>query len=212
MQRWWGITAPLHLKDNPLSYFENLPTKAPLLQCMQKPGQIVFIPSGMFHTVLNIEHSVALTENIGTLEAIEEIMEELARRPKDVPGVSRSAPSECLSALKAHFLDDMKQDDSGAIPYHRRYEERLIVNGYRSIVFLFDTCREQDRQAFSTAFTALKKEEATIVKVDCSSQDEKDLRASFEVDSSVPSLRVAKLSAGIFRFKYEGSLQDGDKV
>lgn len=47
---WWIYTRP-YLKSN-------LP-----LECVQKPGDIVFIPSGWWHAVLNLEDTVSVTQN-----------------------------------------------------------------------------------------------------------------------------------------------------
>ncbi|KAJ7331683.1 hypothetical protein OS493_019277 [Desmophyllum pertusum] len=47
---WWIYTRP-YLKSN-------LP-----IECVQKPGDIVFIPSGWWHSVLNLDDTVAVTQN-----------------------------------------------------------------------------------------------------------------------------------------------------
>lgn len=47
---WWIYTRP-YLKSN-------LP-----IECVQKPGDIVFIPSGWWHAVLNLDDTVSVTQN-----------------------------------------------------------------------------------------------------------------------------------------------------
>ena len=74
---WWGITAPWrHDQRTPLDYFQDiLPREqakggqrgaARPLQCVQNPGEIVFVPSGYWHAVLNTAPSVAVTENFAS--------------------------------------------------------------------------------------------------------------------------------------------------
>ena len=55
---WWGVTAPLAAtKTMPRDYFRTvlprLPPDQQPLQCTQHPGEVVFVPSGYWHTVVN---------------------------------------------------------------------------------------------------------------------------------------------------------------
>lgn len=99
-QGWWGITAPHRVeKIKPLHYFSTtLPTLAPderPLECMQRAGDTIFVPSGWWHTVLNTDASnVAFTHNFGAPGNVDEIAQELAKRPEG------SAPRACLAALR----------------------------------------------------------------------------------------------------------------
>lgn len=61
---WWIYTRP-YLKSN-------LP-----LECVQKPGDIVFIPSGWWHAVLNLKDTVSVTQNFCNKYSFRNCLEEL---------------------------------------------------------------------------------------------------------------------------------------
>ena len=56
-----------------------------VLQCIQRPGETMFIPAGYWHTVLNIKPSVAVTENFAPRVLVNEVLGELQRRPTFPP-------------------------------------------------------------------------------------------------------------------------------
>lgn len=62
------IDSDYYASDDTLDWYRNtLPTLAPHerpLECLVMPGDIVFIPSGWWHTVLNIGLTIAVTQNV----------------------------------------------------------------------------------------------------------------------------------------------------
>ena len=86
------MTAPWRIpKPSPLDYFcsvlpnaaaKSSPPPPPPLQCIQQPGEIIFVPSGWYHTVLNLEPTIAVTENFASVDGnADEVLAELFRRP-----------------------------------------------------------------------------------------------------------------------------------
>jgi hypothetical protein len=46
---------------------------------MQRPGDVMFVPSGYWHTVLNLAPSVAITHNFASAEVVDEVRMPLLR-------------------------------------------------------------------------------------------------------------------------------------
>ena len=90
---WWGLSSPFGCENNPLDYFTAAdrqrqeqghedgggdgdgggavagsggPGEAWLdgaVECMLEAGETIYVPAGWWHTVLNTEDTVAVTEN-----------------------------------------------------------------------------------------------------------------------------------------------------
>ncbi len=60
----------------------------PALECVQRPGDVIFVPHGWFHIVLNLESTVALTHNYVSETNLPHVMRFLDERPDQVSGVS----------------------------------------------------------------------------------------------------------------------------
>lgn len=75
----WFVDFYQHLKD----------AEVPgVLECIQRPGDIIFVPHGWFHVVLNLETSFALTHNYVSTVNLRAVMRFLDERPDQVSGVS----------------------------------------------------------------------------------------------------------------------------
>ena len=102
-QGWWGVTAPWRISEPGVHewFARVLPRlehekREPLpLQCTQRAGDTLFVPSGYWHAVLNLRATnYAFTHNFGSAENIEEVAAELSKRPQG------SAPRHCLEQLQ----------------------------------------------------------------------------------------------------------------
>jgi hypothetical protein len=132
---WWGITQPHEAADPaPREYFEKvLPSltrrsssrrSSSPIECTLRAGELIYIPSGWWHAVLNLSPTVAFTETYtGSLDtsprgAVKQVMAELAKRVPTAWAVAveegdtdetyygggrEPMPVRCLMDLRAGF-------------------------------------------------------------------------------------------------------------
>lgn len=72
----------------------------PVLECIQRPGDVIFVPHGWFHIVLNLESSVAVTHNYVSESNLHHVMQFLDGTPDQVSGVSSARKAELGPALR----------------------------------------------------------------------------------------------------------------
>lgn len=135
---WWGLTAPWRLDTSPTmsEYFAALDDKendlpagwSVPLQCEQRMGETIFVPSGWWHGVLNGDHgpTAAVTENFAAFGNLAEVKQELAKRPQR-PG---SAAAACLQQL--HEVETGR--DETASKRHQENETNGRVWDYDNLV------------------------------------------------------------------------------
>lgn len=57
-----------------------------LLECVCGPGETVYVPSGWWHLVVNVDESVALTQNFLSLAELPDVLEFMRNRPEQISG------------------------------------------------------------------------------------------------------------------------------
>ena len=63
-----------------LEVYPYLPPERRPLECVQRPGETIFVPSGWWHCVLNLEESVAVTQNYASRANLSAVCVDLAGR------------------------------------------------------------------------------------------------------------------------------------
>jgi ribosomal protein L16 Arg81 hydroxylase len=81
----------------------------PVLECIQRPGDVIFVPHGWFHIVLNLENSVAVTHNYVSESNLFHVMQFLDKTPDHVSGVSEAEKHE-LGARFRRALRESRPD------------------------------------------------------------------------------------------------------
>ena len=99
------------------SVYPNLEVQDRPLEIVQEPGDVVFIPSGWWHMVLNLEETVSVTQNFADSFNLQHVCVELARTDSNAAHV---------------FLDKLLQFD---------HEDSRYAHRIRSLARLFSVPR-----------------------------------------------------------------------
>lgn len=101
---WWGTTAPWRDSSGSSAQqtFERLrASNQQPLECVQHPNETLFVPSGWWHTTINLRPSLAVTENFAARDSnLEEVLRELGKRPDRTPDGGQTATDHCDGALR----------------------------------------------------------------------------------------------------------------
>ena len=91
----------------PADFFDqvlpSLPAEDRPLQCVLEPGETMFLPSGWWHAVLNLERSIAITENRVDDQNVQAVLEEM--RAVDPQSESGMRAAKMCEAARAHPFD-----------------------------------------------------------------------------------------------------------
>jgi Cupin-like domain len=80
------VTAPVSVLEWYLSYYEAARATDMGLECTVKAGEIMFVPAGWWHAVVNLEWSSAVTQNYVSAIGFERVAQWLKERPGQVSG------------------------------------------------------------------------------------------------------------------------------
>ena len=95
------VTSPVSLTEWYLNFYAHKTcggTVAPV-EFTARPGDVVFIPSGWWHAVYNLEPTIAITSNFCSTHNVRSVLSFLRVRPLQVSGV----PPERRAGLHAAF-------------------------------------------------------------------------------------------------------------
>ena len=79
----WSVTTPLSLASWFLNFYDEARDPESVVKptlAVQKPGDVIFIPSQHWHTALNLEESVAVTQNYVSDANLPEVLDFLSRK------------------------------------------------------------------------------------------------------------------------------------
>eukprot|EP01134_Creolimax_fragrantissima_P000953 CFRG0953T1 len=66
------------------------------LECICNEGELMFVPSGWWHAVMNIEDSIAITQNYVSNANLVKVMSFLKNKPEQISGCKPTLPAEQL--------------------------------------------------------------------------------------------------------------------
>jgi len=75
------VTAPESAVQWYIDFYRKAKRLRPI-ECVQTPGDLVFIPSGWWHSVINLEESIAVTQNFVSSQNLEKVLHFLKNKKK----------------------------------------------------------------------------------------------------------------------------------
>ncbi|TDH72188.1 hypothetical protein CCR75_003396 [Bremia lactucae] len=100
------VSSPVSLMEWFVTFYkdvENLPSHRKPLEGICREGETVFVPHGWWHTVLNIDESIAITQNFVSSGNVRSVFEFITEQPELVSG----CPREQRCKLGEMFRDAM---------------------------------------------------------------------------------------------------------
>jgi oxalate decarboxylase/phosphoglucose isomerase-like protein (cupin superfamily) len=95
--------------------------EVPVMEVIQRPGEIIFVPHGWFHVVLNLEDSFAVTHNYVSETNLYHVMKFLDQKPDQVSGVSESKKHQ----LGPKFRQSLKEKAPAILKTLEEREEKV---------------------------------------------------------------------------------------
>mmetsp|Transcript_44256 Transcript_44256/g.172290 ORF Transcript_44256/g.172290 Transcript_44256/m.172290 type:complete len:485 (-) Transcript_44256:340-1794(-) len=86
-----SVVGPISAMEWFLNFFDMIVDHPQLVQCTTVSGEVLYVPRGWWHIVLNLEETVAITQNFVTRNALPHVLRLLRERPDHLSGVQISA-------------------------------------------------------------------------------------------------------------------------
>jgi hypothetical protein len=101
------VRTPSSLKEWFQYYYRQATTNRsglpPPIECITRPGDVVFVPSGWWHCVVNLEPSVAVTQNFVCAANLKRVLHFLRHRAHQISGVGCDA----ADSLHDRFINSL---------------------------------------------------------------------------------------------------------
>lgn len=97
------VVSPVSIKEWLLNFFLETPADQ-RIQGVCHAGEVMFVPSGWWHMVFNLEDSIALTQNYVSTQNLVKVLSFLKNKPEQVSGV----PKKEKELLHARFLSALR--------------------------------------------------------------------------------------------------------
>eukprot|EP01100_Stratorugosa_tubuloviscum_P013077 TRINITY_DN6419_c0_g1_i1.p1 TRINITY_DN6419_c0_g1~~TRINITY_DN6419_c0_g1_i1.p1 ORF type:complete len:625 (-),score=203.25 TRINITY_DN6419_c0_g1_i1:138-2012(-) len=65
-----------------IDYYSFIIPKLKPIECIQQPGEIIYVPSGWWHMVINLDDTIAVTQNIANEQNLEDVARDIAENTR----------------------------------------------------------------------------------------------------------------------------------
>lgn len=128
------VTAPLSLSEYLLTFHSFARNTLGCIEAVCKEGEVLYVPAGWYHMVVNLDHGIAVTQNFVSEANIAGVLRFLRDRPDQVSGFKRT---------------DKSDDETGTGKEFRLFEMKL---------------RERYPEILGRALAELEEEDARLAK------------------------------------------------
>jgi len=80
------VISPASLMEWFTNFYEEAKNRKDRIECIVEAGELLFIPRGWWHIVLNLEESIAITENYVSETNLSHVLEFLKSKPEQISG------------------------------------------------------------------------------------------------------------------------------
>ncbi|RKP10009.1 hypothetical protein THASP1DRAFT_7923, partial [Thamnocephalis sphaerospora] len=90
------VTAPVSVMEWFHHYYGAARRMAqPPLECVCRAGEVMFVPRGWWHCVINLEYTVAVTQNYVSRSNLREVLQFVREHPEQISGLRGVVDEEC---------------------------------------------------------------------------------------------------------------------
>lgn len=124
------VTSPVGLAEWVLSGFYNDAVKMPEAQIgITFPGECMYVPSGWWHAVINLDDSVALTQNFVSEVKLGSVLHFLKNRRKQTSGFRPARVRAALNSIMTKVPEDERDENYDAIKQYCQLYDEMDVKG-----------------------------------------------------------------------------------
>ena len=145
------VTSPLSVGEWLLTYLKEARALDGCVEGVCNSGDIMYIPAGWWHLVVNLEPTIAITQNFVSKNDLRPVIDFLKNKPDQVSGFRKSVKDPY-----AYFMDRFRHNYPETYMIYMSVREQRSKRKWENIVTATD---EAERPAFSFGFGSDEEEE-----------------------------------------------------
>eukprot|EP01125_Pyxidicula_operculata_P009508 TRINITY_DN312_c0_g2_i1.p1 TRINITY_DN312_c0_g2~~TRINITY_DN312_c0_g2_i1.p1 ORF type:complete len:410 (+),score=84.23 TRINITY_DN312_c0_g2_i1:62-1291(+) len=131
-----GVRPPLYWWTDVYPNLKNVASSLQMIECIQEPGETIFVPSGWWHAVVNMDLTIAITQNVLLPETLRSVWSQLkSRYPKFAPQFYKSISAKRPELFDGLDVSDLAMDDDDYFAAQDNVEEQ---NQEKLYLYLLD--------------------------------------------------------------------------